>query len=83
MKKMLQNFGSRLFCHHYLQYIICNLARFRNCLEKYTMRSRSCHPAMACLPYWWCSTVLPDGVMQCSFTCLCAWASEGFFHWGH
>jgi len=43
MKETLQNFGSKLFCHQYLQYIICNLAGFRNCLVEYTVHSRSCH----------------------------------------
>jgi len=41
MKKMLQNFGSRLFCHYYLQYSICNLAGFRDCLAEYIVHSRS------------------------------------------
>ena len=41
---------------------------------------------MACLSHWCCWRVWPDGVIQrnfvqnlCHFTCLCAWASEGFF----
>jgi len=47
------------------------------------------HPAMACIPHRCCWTMLLDGIMQhnflqkwCNFTCLCAWASEGFYPGG-
>ena len=62
-----------------------NLAEFRNVWQN--TPSTVCHPAMACLPHWCCWTVLSDDViqhnfLQCNFTCLCAWALEGFFPWG-
>jgi len=63
-----------------------NLAAFRYCLAEYTVHSLS---PRYCLLYWCCRTVLPDGETQhnflqnwCNFTCLCAWASEGFFQGG-
>jgi len=83
MKNMLQNFGSILSILFAIYYT-CNLVGFRICLAKGTFTI--CHPAMACLPHWYYSTVLPYGVTQhnflqkwCNVTCLCAWASEKSF----
>ena len=55
MKKMLQNFNSSLSTLFVIwqdfvivwQNIPCSV----------------CHTAMACLPHWWCWTVLPDGAI--------------------
>jgi len=88
---MLQNFGCILLILFVIGNIICDLQwisqDFVIVLQNTPLPH--CHPAMACLPNWCCWIVLTDDVIQhkflqkwCHFTCLCAWASEGFFPGG-
>jgi len=83
MKEMLQNFGS-IICN-----LAVNLAGFRDVGQN--TPCPVCHPAMACLPYWCCWTMVPDGVIQHNFykngvilhaCAICAWGWKDFFQVG-
>ena len=82
MKTTLHNFGSMLSILFLAP--ICNLAGFRNCLAEYTEHSLSpCYTSLSALVLLnsvarWCTTT-PFFTKMVSFTCLCAWTSEGIY----
>jgi len=80
------SFNEKTFAEFFCQYI-CHLAGLCNCLADYTVHSLSpCNGLLTALVLLnsvdGCGNTTHFLQNWCNFTCLCSWASEGFFPGG-